>query len=48
MTSLIGARFLVEAEVDAAIDAGVIDVVGDLVPGGVVEDRRLAARDWSG
>src|SRR5262245_61842335 len=38
VTSLMGPRFLVEAEVDAAVNAGVADVVGDLVPGGVVED----------
>src|SRR5437773_1256218 len=36
--SLVGPRLLVEAEVDAAVDAGVTDVVGDLLPGGVVED----------
>src|SRR5690242_14581632 len=35
---LAGARLLVEAEVDPAVDPGVVDVVGDLPPGGVVED----------
>src|SRR3954469_15603228 len=28
---LLGARLLVESEVDAAVDAGVVDVVGDLL-----------------
>src|SRR5262245_55589076 len=35
---LAGARLLVKAEVDAAVNPGVIDVVGDLPPGGVAED----------
>ena len=48
LPSLAGPRLLVEAEVDAAVDAGVVDVVGDLVPGGVVAGRCPAPRDWSG
>ena len=48
LASLMGPRLLVEAEVDAAVDAGVVDVVGDLVPGGVVEDDARQRRDGSG
>ena len=35
----VGTHLLVEPEVDAAVDAGVVDVVGDVLPRGVVEDQ---------
>ena len=41
----IGARLLIEAKMDAAIDARVADVVGDLVERRVVEREAQARRD---
>src|SRR5262245_31719757 len=44
LPSLVSARLLVEAEVDAAVDPGVVDVGGDLLPGGIVEDNARQLR----
>ena len=38
ITSLVGTCFLFEAEMDAAVDPGIINVLADLFPAGVVED----------
>jgi hypothetical protein len=49
LSSLLTARFLIEAEMDSAIDTRVVDVVGDLLEGLVLQDyarnRRVAQGD---
>jgi hypothetical protein len=41
--ALLGARLLVAPEVDAAVDPGIVDIVGDLFPGGVIQDHARGA-----
>src|SRR4051812_36418888 len=39
LPTLVGTGLLVETEVDAAVNAGVVDIVGDLFPGRVIESQ---------